>query len=58
MQSGAAAEADAIREQQLKQTQSGCNRGTVAEGDAIGEQQLKWSQPGAAVVHREQISHI
>ena len=37
---GAAVEADAIGEQQLKQTQSG----TAAKADAISEQQLKWTQ--------------
>ena len=41
---GAAVEADAIGEQQLKRTQSGA----AAEADAIGEQQLKRTQWGAA----------
>ena len=41
----AAAEADAIRKQQLKQMQLG----TAAEADAIREQQLKQMQLGTAV---------
>ena len=58
---GTVVEADAIREQQLKWTQSGnssrsgCIRGAAAEVDASGEQQ--WSQTAwrtaAEIVERE-----
>ena len=49
---GAAAEADAIGEQQLKRTQSGSSRrsgryrGAAVEADAIGEQQTKQTLSG------------
>ena len=47
---------DALKEQQLKQMQSGSsklkqhNQGTAAEADVVREQQLKWTQPGHASV--------
>ena len=50
---GAAVEADAIGELQLKRTQlgsssrSGCNWGAAAKADAIGEQQPKRTQLGS-----------
>ena len=52
---GAAAEEDAVREQQLKPTQSGwswsrCNQGTLAEADAVRKKQLKWTQSGHSSV--------
>ena len=50
---GAAAEEDAVGEQQLKRTQSGSSswrgrsRGAAAEEDAVGEQELKRTESGS-----------
>jgi len=52
---GAAAEENAVEEQQLKWTQSRNSKlkqmqsGTAAEVDAVREQQLKWMQPGRSL---------
>ena len=46
---GAAAEADASGEQELKRTQSGSAEvDAIAEEDTIGELQLKWMQLGSS----------